>query len=32
MKTQKEKMDQSFESWRGSLDQVDDVLVIGLKI
>jgi serine phosphatase RsbU (regulator of sigma subunit) len=29
---QKEILEQAFENWRGSLEQVDDVLVIGIKV
>ncbi|MES2566930.1 MAG: tetratricopeptide repeat protein [Bacteroidota bacterium] len=29
---QKETLDQNFESWRGKLEQVDDVCVIGVKL
>lgn len=29
---QKEKLHESFEEWRGELEQVDDVCVIGIKI
>jgi PAS domain S-box-containing protein len=32
MQTQKEKLFQIFEEWRGKLEQVDDVLVIGIRI
>jgi serine phosphatase RsbU (regulator of sigma subunit)/Tfp pilus assembly protein PilF len=32
MQEQSEKLDSSFESWRGELEQVDDVCVIGLRI
>ena len=32
MLEQKVILDKSFEDWRGSLDQVDDVCVIGLRI
>jgi transcriptional regulator with GAF, ATPase, and Fis domain/tetratricopeptide (TPR) repeat protein len=32
MKEQKQILDDTFESWRGSLRQVDDVCVIGVKI
>jgi serine phosphatase RsbU (regulator of sigma subunit) len=31
MKEQKEILDKDFESWKGALEQVDDVLVIGFK-
>ena len=30
--TQKEILNKTIENWRGQLDQVDDILVIGLKI
>ena len=29
---QKEILDARFEEWRGDLDQVDDVCVIGIRI
>lgn len=29
---QKEKLNQSFENWKGNLEQVDDVLLVGIKI
>ncbi len=29
---QKEILNQTFENWRGNLEQVDDVLIIGIKI
>ncbi|WP_317896958.1 YfiR/HmsC family protein [Aurantibacillus circumpalustris] len=29
---QKEIIDESFEKWKGSLEQVDDVLIIGVKV
>ncbi len=32
MKEQKKKMDDYFNEWRGELEQVDDVCVIGVKI
>jgi serine phosphatase RsbU (regulator of sigma subunit) len=32
MTKQKEVLDDSFESWKGQMEQVDDVLMIGLKI
>ncbi|MEE4197168.1 MAG: SpoIIE family protein phosphatase [Bacteroidales bacterium] len=32
MKEQKEYLDYFFENWRGHLEQIDDVLVIGIKI
>ncbi len=32
MKEQKEILDETFEGWRGSLEQIDDVCVIGVKI
>jgi serine phosphatase RsbU (regulator of sigma subunit) len=32
METQKKLLDTTIESWKGNLEQVDDVLVIGIKI
>jgi sigma-B regulation protein RsbU (phosphoserine phosphatase) len=32
MSEQKEKLQQKFEAWRGHLEQVDDVLLIGIRI
>ncbi|MDF1672287.1 MAG: tetratricopeptide repeat protein [Vicingaceae bacterium] len=32
MQKQKELLDEAFESWRGNLEQLDDVCVIGVKI
>lgn len=32
MNTQREKIDANFENWKGKLEQVDDVLVIGVRI
>jgi hypothetical protein len=29
---QKERINKAFNDWKGKLDQVDDVLVIGIKI
>ncbi len=29
---QKELLDQNFESWRGKFNQIDDVLILGIKI
>ena len=29
---QKQNLDSTIESWRGSLDQVDDILVIGIRV
>ncbi len=29
---QKEKLEQTFQSWKGSLEQVDDVCIIGIRI
>jgi len=31
MTKQKEKLDQVFENWKGSSEQIDDVLIIGIK-
>jgi serine phosphatase RsbU (regulator of sigma subunit)/HAMP domain-containing protein len=32
LETQKEILDARFESWKGSLDQVDDICVMGVKV
>ena len=32
METQKVLLDQKIEAWRGSLDQIDDILVMGVKV
>ncbi len=32
LETQKEKLNQTFESWKGTLEQVDDVCIVGIKI
>ncbi len=32
IKDQKEKLDSEFENWKGSLEQIDDVCLIGIKI
>ncbi|MBM76948.1 MAG: hypothetical protein CL846_00555 [Crocinitomicaceae bacterium] len=32
MEKQKELLDQKIEAWRGSLDQIDDILVMGVKV
>lgn len=32
MDAQKEELDAEFESWRGNIEQVDDVMIIGIKI
>ncbi len=32
MKSQKEKIDYTFENWRGELEQIDDVCVIGVRV
>ena len=32
MKEQKEKLNTFFEGWKGTLEQIDDVLVIGLRV
>ncbi|MDQ3048235.1 MAG: SpoIIE family protein phosphatase, partial [Bacteroidota bacterium] len=29
---QKEILDSTIESWRGTLEQVDDILIIGIKV
>ena len=32
MAEQRLLLDESFETWRGNLDQIDDVCVIGIKV
>jgi serine phosphatase RsbU (regulator of sigma subunit) len=32
LKNQKKTLDSSFEQWKGDLEQVDDVCVIGIRI
>lgn len=32
MSKQKEMLDQNFENWRGEIDQIDDVCVIGVRL
>lgn len=32
LEIQKQKLDEVFENWKGNLDQVDDVCIIGVKI
>lgn len=32
MEAQKQALDEEFEQWRGNLEQVDDIMVIGIKI
>ena len=32
MEEQKQTIDEAFESWKGELEQVDDVCVIGVRI
>jgi hypothetical protein len=32
MNEQKELLDKAFEVWRGNLEQIDDVVVLGVKI
>ncbi|MES2565614.1 MAG: tetratricopeptide repeat protein [Bacteroidota bacterium] len=32
MEQQKLLLDQSFENWRGSLEQIDDVLLVGIRV
>ena len=31
MTKQKEKLDHVFENWKGNSEQIDDVLIIGIK-
>jgi hypothetical protein len=32
MEEQRVRIDEAFESWRGKIEQVDDVCVIGVRI
>lgn len=32
MEEQRKKIDTAFESWRGNLEQLDDVCVIGVRL
>ena len=32
LESQKEKIEQTFEDWRGNIEQVDDICIIGVKI
>jgi len=32
MDSQKQLLAEEFEQWRGNLEQVDDVMIIGIKI
>jgi hypothetical protein len=32
MNIQKNKLNSAFENWKGNLEQVDDVCIIGIKI
>ena len=32
LEIQKEKLNQAFEAWKGSLEQIDDVCIVGIKI
>ncbi len=32
MEAQKQKLDEAFENWRGDLEQVDDVTIVGIRI
>jgi serine phosphatase RsbU (regulator of sigma subunit) len=32
MKDQKRKMDSAFENWKGNLEQIDDVCIIGVRV
>ena len=32
LSSQKEVLDSTFKDWQGSLEQVDDVLVVGIKV
>jgi len=32
MTKQKEKLENAFETWKGSHEQIDDVLLLGIKL
>jgi hypothetical protein len=32
MREQKEILDDSIERWKGNLEQIDDILVMGIKV
>ena len=32
METQKQKLNDVFDNWKGELEQVDDVTIVGIKI
>jgi serine phosphatase RsbU (regulator of sigma subunit) len=32
MEKQKERLEKNLEEWRGDIDQVDDILVVGIKL
>jgi len=32
MEEQRRLIDEAFENWRGSLEQIDDVCIIGIRI
>jgi serine phosphatase RsbU (regulator of sigma subunit) len=32
MESQKKKIDEAFETWRGKLEQIDDVCIIGIRV
>jgi len=32
MAEQKQLLEQTFEEWKGNLEQVDDVLIIGIRV
>lgn len=32
MENQKKKIDTAFETWRGKLEQIDDVCIIGIRV
>jgi serine phosphatase RsbU (regulator of sigma subunit) len=32
LSSQKQKLEQTFHEWKGNLDQVDDVCIIGIRI
>ena len=32
MDKQKDMLDETIESWKGSLEQVDDILIMGIRV
>jgi len=32
MAEQKDRLEKQFEQWRGNLDQIDDIIMIGIRL